>query len=33
MPVLHSIMEIIDAHKFEIIAKWQEHFGSVTYYC
>ena len=33
MPVLHSIMEIIETRKFEIIAKWQEHFGGVTYYC
>ena len=33
MPILRSLMEIIETRKFEIMAKWKEHFGSITYYC
>lgn len=30
---LRSIMEIVEARRFEIAAKWKEFFGEVTYYC
>lgn len=30
---LRYIMQIIEARHFEIIRKWKETFGTVTYYC
>lgn len=32
-PSLRSIMRIIETRSFEIIAKWKELFGEVSFYC
>lgn len=31
--VLRNIMRIIEARSNEVIAKWIEYFGSISYYC
>ena len=31
--ILGSLMEIIENRAFEIVAKWQERFGEVSFYC
>ena len=31
--ILSDIMAVIDARSFEIIRKWQLHFGSAKFYC
>ena len=31
--VLRNIMDIIDARSNEIITKWLEYFGEISYYC
>ena len=30
---LHVIMQIIEARSFEIIKKWKDYFGEISYYC
>ena len=31
--VLNSIMRIIETRSFEIIGKWKEMFGTISFYC
>ena len=31
--VLNNILEIIENRAFEIVAKWQERFGTMNFYC
>lgn len=30
---LKIFCDIIEAHSFEIISKWQEYFGQISFYC
>lgn len=30
---LRTICDLIEARSFEIIAKWQEYFGQISFYC
>jgi len=30
---LRNIMRIIEARSDEVLQKWQEYFGEITYYC
>ena len=31
--VLNNLVEIIESRSFDVIAKWKEKFGEVTFYC
>ena len=31
--VLRNILRIIEARNKEVISKWVEHFGEISYYC
>ena len=31
--LLRNIMRIIEARSEDVIAKWQAHFGEISYYC
>jgi len=31
--ILRNLMEIIEARKFEIMAKWKSYFGQISFYC
>ena len=31
--ILSNLMEIIEARKFEIMAKWKSYFGELKFYC
>ena len=31
--ILSNIMEIIENRAFEIVGKWQERFGQLSFYC
>ena len=31
--ILNKIMRVIEARSFEIIAKWKDYFGAVSFYC
>lgn len=31
--ILRRLMRIIEARANEILSKWKEHFGSLSYYC
>lgn len=31
--ILNKIMRVIEARSFEIISKWKETFGEISFYC
>ena len=31
--MLRNIMDVIEARSEEVICKWQEHFGNVSFFC
>ncbi len=31
--ILNNIMDIIENRAFEIVSKWQERFGVISFYC